>query len=62
MKFLISESEKQEILKLYGVISEQQSIVYLAQTDKKKKGLKLENKVDKLPNAQTDNQFTLKQA
>ena len=36
MKFLISESEKQEILKLYGVISEQQSIVYLAQTDKKR--------------------------
>ncbi len=34
MKFLISESEKQEILKLYGVISEQQSIVYEASTDK----------------------------
>jgi hypothetical protein len=34
MKFLISESEKEEILKLYGVISEQQSIVYVASTDK----------------------------
>jgi len=34
MKFLISESEKQEILKLYGVISEQQSIAYEASTDK----------------------------
>jgi len=34
MKFLISESEKKEILKLYGVISEQQSIVYVASTDK----------------------------
>jgi hypothetical protein len=34
MKFLISESEKQEILRLYGVISEQQSIAYEASTDK----------------------------
>ena len=36
MKFTLTESEKKEILKLYGIISEQQSIVYLAQTDKKR--------------------------
>ena len=34
MKFTLTESEKKEILKLYGVISEQQSIVYVASTDK----------------------------
>ena len=34
MKFTLTESEKKEILKLYGVISEQQSIVYEASTDK----------------------------
>jgi hypothetical protein len=34
MKFLISESEKKQILKLYGLISEAESIVYEASTDK----------------------------
>jgi hypothetical protein len=34
MKIILTESEKKEILKLYGIILEQQSIVYVASTDK----------------------------